>query len=269
MPKSAKKSKESKGSKKGSKDSKGSKGSKKAPKTTEPVEEQEVIVPVPEGVMHKRMRFLLESTLKTDVDFIVGPDGSETTIKAHKCMLEAESPMFEKLFTDCQEWKDEEARKREQEVLEIRQREAEVEAELAREATQREAGKAESQKTKSKGKGKGIGGKEEGGKKSKGKDKSKSKGKDSKGSKGKAAKKSKEKGAKDSKGKGSKGSKEKGSKKGPKTTDEGPVTLINFHKDEVIGPDTIRVRDVHPLGFFRLLRYLLLLTAVFGCYASF
>ncbi|KAL5112659.1 hypothetical protein TcWFU_008125 [Taenia crassiceps] len=256
MPKSAKKSKDSKaskGSKKGSKNSKGSKSSKKAPKTIEPIEEQEIIIPVPEGVMHRRMRFLLESTLKTDVDFIVGPDGSETTIKAHKCMLAAESPMFERLFADCQEWKDAEVRKREQEVLEIRQREAEVEAELAREAIQREAGKAESQKSKSKGKSKGEEGRKKGGKKSGSKDKSKSKGKDSKGSK---AKKSKEKGAKDSSGKVSKGSKEKGSKKGPKAADEGPVTLINFYKDEVIGPDTVRVRDVHPLGFFRLLRYI-------------
>ncbi|KAM7540482.1 hypothetical protein Aperf_G00000028272 [Anoplocephala perfoliata] len=254
MAKSPQQSKGSKGSKK---ESKGSKDSKKAAKAAEPSEEPEVVVPVPEGVMHKRMRFLLESTLKTDVDFIVGPQGAETTIKAHKCMLAAESPIFEKLFADCQEWKNDQIRKQEQAVLEIRQREAEVEAELAKQAERRNADEgAERSGSKSKSKGsksKGKAGKA-GGKGSKGKEGSPSKpggAEKSKASKGKENKK--ESGSKKSKGKESKS---KDSKKSSKENEEGTAARINFHQDEVIGPDIIRVQDVHPQGFFQLLRYI-------------
>ncbi|CAH8495684.1 unnamed protein product [Heterobilharzia americana] len=70
-----------------------------------PDEEDEILVPVPEGVMHRRMRFLLETKLKTDVEFIVGPKHAQSSIKAHKCMLAAESPVFDKLFVECDEWK--------------------------------------------------------------------------------------------------------------------------------------------------------------------
>lgn len=253
MAKSPQQSKRSKGSKKGSK---GSKDSKKAPKAVEPLEEPEVVVPVPEGVMHKRMRFLLESTLKTDVDFIVGPQGAETTIKAHKCMLAAESPIFEKLFANCQEWKDAQVRKQEQAVLEIRQREAEVEAELAKQAERRNANEAAERsrpKSKSKGsKGKGKGGKA-GGKRSKTKEGSPTKAEGAEKSKTSESKTNKkESGSKKSKGKESKS---KGSKKSSKENEEGPVARISFHQDEVIGPDTIRVQDVHPQGFFQLLRW--------------
>ncbi|VDP66166.1 unnamed protein product [Echinostoma caproni] len=121
-----------KSSKKGSPDKNKSKKSPKAEADKknapeQPIEEEELVVPVPEGVMHKRMRFLLETKLKTDVEFLVGPEHAQSSIKAHKCMLAAESPVFEKLFADCEEWKVNTIKKREEEARKLREEEREME----------------------------------------------------------------------------------------------------------------------------------------------
>ncbi|KAM3179500.1 hypothetical protein ACTXT7_000515 [Hymenolepis weldensis] len=247
MAKSPERSKKSNSSSKNSNDSKKSSKSPKSPKQVEKIEEPEIVVPVPDGIMHKRMRFLLESTLKNDVEFIVGPEGGETSIKAHKCILSAESPIFEKLFADCQEWKDAQLRKHEQEALEIRQREAEVERELAKKAEPRSK---EDSTERSRPKSKGEEGKKKSSKDREGSPSSKRDGSNE----SKSPKKSNKSDKSDKSG--SKSSGKESSSKNKNTEESQQIINVNFYRDEVIGPDQIRVRDVHSRGFFQLLRYI-------------
>ncbi|KAF6769171.1 hypothetical protein AHF37_12098 [Paragonimus kellicotti] len=243
-------------SKKGSPSKKSPGKPKKSPKTEvdkkgnvpePPTEEEELLVPVPEGVMHRRMRFLLETKLKTDVDFIVGPNHAQSTISAHKCMLAAESPIFEKLFIECDEWKSARIKEREEEARKLREEEREMELAI------QNAGAAKSKKSPDKAEKKSspAGGSPD--KKSPDK-----KGSDKKSPKGSPKKSPKSKSA----GKGAspkKGSPGKGGKTSPKVGKSSPPTsaeaVVDFYKDIVVGADTIRVQDVHPLGFYRLLRY--------------
>ncbi|CAI2738582.1 unnamed protein product [Dicrocoelium dendriticum] len=247
-------------SKKGSPGKKSPPKSKKSPKgDTEkkghdpefPIEEEELVVPVPQGIMHKRMRFLLETKLKTDVDFIVGPEHAQSTISGHKCMLAAESPIFEKLFTECEEWKLNKIKEREDEARRIREEEREIELAIQNAATPK------SKKSPDKKEPKGSPRKASPGSKSpdkKGSGKKSPKDMESKGSPKKNPK-SKSGGAKGSSPK--QGSPAKGGKKSPtrqgSPNSQQPKTL-DFYKDVVIEADTIRVQDVHPLGFYRLLR---------------
>lgn len=199
-----------------------------------PAEEEELVVPVPEGIMHRRMRFLLETKLKTDVDFIVGPETTQTTISAHKCMLAAESPIFEKLFVDCEEWKTNQIKQREEEARMIREEEREREVAILNASAAKK-----SPETKGK-----------------------------KGSPGKSSPEKKNpKKSPDKSPRSSKGSPKKSGGKGasPKTASPGKSGKASpavegkapdFYKDVVVGADTIRVNDVHPLGFYRLLRYI-------------
>ncbi|CAL8095967.1 unnamed protein product [Calicophoron daubneyi] len=243
-PKSKSSSKKSPGKKSPNK-------SKKSPKTDgdkkrspePPEEEEEILVPVPEGVMRRRMRFLLDTKLKTDVEFMVGPENAQASIKAHKCMLAAESPVFEKLFTDCDEWKVNRIKEHEEELRKMREEEREME--LAIQNAKKPSPKKSPDKEK-KGSPKRSPGKSPG-KKEKSPGKSSPKG---------SPKKSPKSGSPKSKS-SKKGSpvKAKGSpKKGG--SPEVPDQNINFYKDEVVGEDVIRVQDVSPLGFYRLLRYI-------------
>ncbi|KER25580.1 BTB/POZ domain protein [Opisthorchis viverrini] len=249
----------SSGSKKGSPAKKSpDKSKKKSPKgdadkkgaSEAPVEEEELVVPVPEGIMHRRLRFLLETKLKTDVDFIVGPEHSTSTISAHKCMLAAESPIFEKLFTECDEWKLNNIKQREEEARKLREEEREMELAI------QNAGSPKSKKSPDAKEKKGSPGNKSPGKKSPRKSTEKKSPKSE--SKGSPKKSPKSKGG--SKGSSpKKGSPGKGGKASPKGGKGSPTQAgekeIDFYKDIVIGADVIRVQDVHPLGFYRLLRY--------------
>ncbi|TPP66358.1 BTB/POZ domain-containing protein 3 [Fasciola gigantica] len=242
-----------KGSKKGSPDKSKSKKSPKADADKKnvpepPAEEEELVVPVPEGVMHRRMRFLLETKLKTDVEFLVGPEHTQSSIKAHKCMLAAESPVFEQLFTDCEEWKVNNIKQCEEEARKIREAEREMELAVQNAATPK-AKKSPDKKDKKGSPGKSSGGKSP--EKSPGK-KSDKKSPEESPKKSPKSKSGKEK----SPNKGSPGKSSKGSGKGGSgSPPPAPDSKVNFYKDEVIGEDIIRIQDVHPLGFYRLLRY--------------
>ncbi|CAH8510701.1 unnamed protein product [Heterobilharzia americana] len=202
-----------------------------------PDEEDEILVPVPEGVMHRRMRFLLETKLKTDVEFIVGPKHAQSSIKAHKCMLAAESPVFDKLFVECDEWKVSLIRRNEEDSRKATGHGTEMELALQR---------PDSQTSKLSS---GI--KSTPGKKDSPERKSPDKESPKKSSKSDSKQSSKEKRPK-------KVSPKKSVKASPVTTCGGDPTAtnINFYKDEVIGEDIIQVKDVNPLGFYRLLRYI-------------
>ncbi|KAF5397621.1 BTB/POZ domain-containing protein 3 [Paragonimus heterotremus] len=239
-------------SKKGSPSKKSPGKPKKSPKTEvdkkgnipePPTEEEELLVPVPDGVMRRRMRFLLETKLKTDVDFIVGPDHAQSTISAHKCMLAAESPIFEKLFIECEEWKLARIKEREEEARKLREEEREMELAI------QNAGAAKSKKSPDKIEKNSSPAR--GNPDKKGSDKKSPKGSPKKSPKSKSA------------GKGAspkKGSPGKGGKTSPKAGKSSPTTsaeaVVDFYKDTVVGADSIRVQDVHPLGFYRLLRYI-------------
>lgn len=235
-----------KSSKKGSPDKS---KSKKSPKSDDkknaqepPEEEEELVVPVPEGVMHRRMRFLLETKLKTDVEFLVGPEHTQSSIKAHKCMLAAESPVFEQLFRDCEEWKVNAIKQREEDARKIREEAREMELAIQNASTP---------KSKSPDK-KGSPGKSPSNKSPKSKSPEKKSDKKSPKSSPKKSPQSKS-GKEKSPTKGSPGKSSKGSGKGG-SPPPAPDAKVNFYKDEVIGEDVIRVHDVHPLGFYRLLR---------------
>ncbi|KAA3675207.1 BTB/POZ domain-containing protein 3/6 [Paragonimus westermani] len=211
-------------------------------------EEEELLVPVPEGVMHRRMRFLLETKLKTDVDFVVGPDHAQSTISAHKCMLTAESPIFEKLFTECDEWKLTRIKEREEEARKLREEEREIELAI------QNAGAVKSKNSPDKAEQKGSPPRGNPDKKSPDKNSS-----DKKSPKGSPKKSPKSKSA--SKGElPRKGSPSKEGQTNPKAGTNSPTAsaeaVVDFYKDIVVGTDTIRVQDVHPLGFYRLLRYI-------------
>lgn len=200
---------------------KGGKGGKEGVKKESPKkgnveeEEKEVIVPVPTGIMTHRMRFLLQNSIKSDCEFLVGPEDSAVTIPAHKCVLSAESPVFSELL----------------------HREF-VPPEPVHETTKDTPPKEDSP---SKGKGKG---KEKG----KGKDKGKGKGK------GKADDKGKGKGKGEGKG-GSPGKKGSPGNVAPLGTGaEAGVIDGCFSPDVQVSETQYRVPDVHPNGFYKLLR---------------
>ncbi|VEL36531.1 unnamed protein product [Protopolystoma xenopodis] len=229
---------QSKASPAGKKSPKKGDASKKAVPEVE-VEEDEVVVPVCEGIMHRRMRYILETTLKSDVDFLLGPDDSITTIKAHKCMLQAESPIFEKLFNECDEFKARVIRQHEEEMRLDRERDREMEVAVKLQESQKSvtaastAGKKKSPEKKEKR----PSGRKTPEKKSPEKSPKKSPGQ----KKSSPPKKKEDRGA-----------------SGQKVGTEGEVeNKINFHQDVVEGLDLIRIRDVHPLGFYRLLRYII------------
>ena len=225
--------------------SKGSKKDGKDSKSDLPPEEDELIVPVPEGIMHRRMRFLFESQLKTDVEFLVGPEDSVISLKAHKCMLAAESPIFEKLFAECEEWKVSDIKKREEEARKKREEAREMELAIQNASLPKSKSPDKSEKKGSPGKA-GKSPDKKSPKEASGKN-SPPKSSPQKKSKSKEKEKSPQKSGSPKAGK--KPSHASGGGSGSHSEQQ-----PNYYKDEVIGSDIIRIRDVQGLGLYRLFR---------------